>query len=72
VLEEIKTIQKSFPSIPFEEILKWATLNGAELLGISEKFGSIEKGKGPGLVHIDGIDKSNFQIPPNAKAVRLI
>lgn len=71
ILEEIKTIQENFPSIPFEEILKWATLNGAELLGISGKYGSIEKGKQPGLVSIQGID-SNFKISSQAKAVRLI
>lgn len=70
--EEIKTIQKNFPSIPFEEILRWTTLNGAELLGISEQYGSIEKGKQPGLVNIQGTNKDNFELSPSAKAVRLI
>ncbi len=72
MLEEIKTVQKNFPAIPSEEVLKWATLNGAELLNIKETFGSIEKGKQPGLVNISGIDNSNFQLTSQAKAVRLI
>jgi predicted RNA-binding protein with RPS1 domain len=42
------------------------------LLGINNQFGSLEKGKQPGLVHISGIDKNNFQITEQAKAVRLI
>jgi len=70
--EEIKTIRENFPFIPFEEILKWSTLNGAQLLGISEKYGSIEKGKQPGLVHIMGIDEKNFRITGQITAVRLI
>ena len=72
MLDEIKTLQENFPSIPFQEILKWSTLNGAQLLGISEQFGSIEKGKQPGLVHIAGIDVKNFGITKETTAVRLI
>jgi aminodeoxyfutalosine deaminase len=34
---------------PFETMLKWATLNGAQALGFDETLGSIEKGKAPGL-----------------------
>lgn len=72
MLEEIKTVQKYFPEIPFEEILKWATLNGAELLGINKQFGSIEKGKQPGLVNVQNINVNNFQIMTEVKAERLI
>ena len=52
ILEEIKTIQKNFPSIPLEEILKWATSNGAKALQLDHKLGSIERGKKPGIVNI--------------------
>lgn len=48
--EEIKLLQKHFPGIPLDEILQWATLNGARALGCSDQFGSFEKGKKPGLV----------------------
>ena len=52
ILSEIKTIQQHFPSIPLEEILGWATINGAEFLGIDKDFGSLEAGKTPGIVFI--------------------
>jgi cytosine/adenosine deaminase-related metal-dependent hydrolase len=52
VLAEIVTIQQYFPDMPMEEMLRWATLNGALALGIEKKAGSFAKGKAPGLVHI--------------------
>jgi cytosine/adenosine deaminase-related metal-dependent hydrolase len=53
IFEEIKSIQQHFPHIGLENILKWATSNGARALGIDDFFGSFEKGKKPGLVLID-------------------
>lgn len=53
ILEEIKTIAQHFPAIPLEEILKWATLNGAMALGFEAMLGSFEKGKEPGIVLIE-------------------
>ncbi|MDE1192372.1 MAG: amidohydrolase family protein [Arachidicoccus sp.] len=50
ILSEIQTIQRHFPEIPAEEILQWATLNGAQALGFSDTVGSFEKGKKPGVV----------------------
>jgi cytosine/adenosine deaminase-related metal-dependent hydrolase len=55
ILEEMKTIQRFQSYVPFETILKWATLNGAEALGLSDMFGSIEVGKKPSLVLIKGL-----------------
>ena len=49
VLEEMKTIQRFQSYVPFETMLKWATLNGAQALGFDDTLGSIEKGKAPGL-----------------------
>ena len=53
IFEEIKTIQQHFPQISFATLLKWATLNGAEFLGIEKKYGSFEIGKKPGVVLIN-------------------
>ncbi len=50
MMEEIKTIQQHFPKLSLETLLKWATLNGAEFLGIENKFGSFEIGKQPSVV----------------------
>jgi cytosine/adenosine deaminase-related metal-dependent hydrolase len=52
IWKEIQTIQQHFPSIPFTEILQWATLNGAKALGIDDRYGSFTPGKKPGVVLI--------------------
>jgi cytosine/adenosine deaminase-related metal-dependent hydrolase len=39
--------------IPFETLLRWATLNGAEFLGIDSQYGSLTVGKKPGIVLIN-------------------
>lgn len=49
---EVQTIRSRFPDIPLETVLQWATLNGAAALGIDGTYGSLEKGKRPGLVQI--------------------
>jgi cytosine/adenosine deaminase-related metal-dependent hydrolase len=49
IFDEIKTLYRHFPHTDLNDLLTWATLNGANYLGISNKFGSIQKGKTPGL-----------------------
>ncbi len=49
VLEEMKTIAKYQSYIPFETLIRWATLNGAEALGFEKDLGSLEVGKSPGV-----------------------
>lgn len=56
VLEEMKTIQRYNSHISTEELIKWATINGAHALGFEQSFGSIEIGKSPGLVNISNFD----------------
>lgn len=53
IAAEIKTIQRSFPHIGLEELLKWATSNGAKALQLEGILGSFEKGKKPGVILID-------------------
>lgn len=58
ILSELKTIHAQYKDITLPELIKWATWNGAELLGITGRFGSIEAGKQPGLnllQHTDGL-----------------
>jgi len=52
VLDELKTIQQHHPEIPLEEMLQWATINGARALQMDKHLGSFEKGKKPGVVLI--------------------
>lgn len=60
VLEEMKTILKYQSYLTFEEVLRWATINGAKALSWDNELGSIEKGKKPGLVLIENIDSNRI------------
>lgn len=62
ILSEIKTLVRTFPILTFEEILKWATVNGALFLGKTASLGSFEKGKSPGVVHISGIGNADEKL----------
>jgi aminodeoxyfutalosine deaminase len=53
ILDEIKMIRNSFPAIPLEEILRWATINGAMALEMDDQLGALELGKKPGIVLIN-------------------
>ncbi len=54
VLDELKTVAHAHPEIPVDVLLRWATLNGAEFLGIDRQYGSFEMGKKPGVALIEG------------------
>lgn len=56
ILEELKVISAHAKQLDFLQILQWATINGAEALGLADKFGSIEVGKTPGLVLLEGMN----------------
>lgn len=72
ILDEMKVISSAFPDIPLDEMVEWATLNGAEALGLSERFGTIETGKRPGLVLLENISLENRHLAPGVTAKRLI
>lgn len=72
MLYHIKLLQEHFPDIPFSEVLKWSTLNGAEALNVSDRFGSIEIGKTPGLNLITNFDFDKMCPRANSEVRRLI
>ena len=43
IVNEMNVLLKYFPNISIEEVLKWATSNGANALGLDEKYGYIKK-----------------------------
>ena len=63
---------KCFPDIGLEELLTWATRNGAEALGMADEIGTAEVGKRCGLVLVTGVDYSTMRLTPQAAARRII
>jgi aminodeoxyfutalosine deaminase len=72
ILDEIKTLQSNFPELQLEDLIRWATLNGAKALGKEEQFGKIETGKKPGLLLLQNIDLKNMKLLPESFVTRLI
>ena len=71
ILEEIKTIQQAtLFTVPLEEILQWATINGARVLRMENDLGSFDKGKKPGVVLITDLDRMNTTA--TSKAIRIL
>lgn len=71
ILEEMKTITKHFPNMPFEILLAWSTINGAEFLEMGKVLGTIEKGKKPGLNLLKGMNEK-FELSENVSVQKLV
>ena len=69
ILAEMRTLLNNFPQLNFAEVLKWATLNGAQFFGFDDQLGSIKVGKTPGLNLITHFNADN--INPDSKVVKL-
>ncbi|MFA6945714.1 MAG: amidohydrolase family protein [Pedobacter sp.] len=67
ILSELKTIKEHFPALSFLQTIRWATINGAEFLGIDKRFGSIEKGKTPGLNLISKVNGTELTVHSTIK-----
>lgn len=63
ILEEMKTIARYQSYIPFEVLLRWATLHGAQALGFDDTLGSFAIGKAPGINLIRQLG-DNFELLP--------
>jgi cytosine/adenosine deaminase-related metal-dependent hydrolase len=72
IISEMKIIQESFPSVKLEELIRWATINGAEALGEGDGFGTIEPGKRPGLILLQDLDLVNLRLLEETTVRRLI
>lgn len=53
IAAEVKTLLENFSILRLEEVLSWATANGAKALRCNDMLGSFEKGKKPGLVLLE-------------------
>lgn len=72
ILTELKILQKHFPSFSLEELIRWATINGATALAKHQNYGSIEPGKKPGLLLLENIDMTNMKLLPESSVKRLM
>ena len=72
VLDEMFILQSYFTQITLSQLIQWATINGAKALGIEQNFGSIEKGKKPGLNLIQNIDFDTMKLKEESTVLRLI
>lgn len=71
VFEEMKYLQNLYSEINLESLIKYSSLNGANLLGF-DHLGSFEKNKKPGVNLITNIDYENFRLKSDSKLKVLI
>ena len=72
IYEEMRTIKNQFPHITTEQLLRWATSNGAKALGIDNWAGSFSKGMKPGIVHIESLEVMQTEWDAESYPKRLI
>lgn len=75
ILEELRTISKFQSYVPFDTLLTWATINGAEALQFDAELGSLEVGKTPGLLVLSGLEGSSpeeFRIGARTQVQRIV
>ena len=71
MVAEMACIHENFPEVPMNEILTWASLNGARFLSKEDELGTIEKGKKPGIVRISSMDENGY-VTPASRSERII
>lgn len=72
IFGELKILQERFPLLALDELIVWATFNGARALGETENYGTIEPGKKPGLLLLGDTDLVNLRLLPESTVTRLI
>lgn len=72
IISELISLQMHFPALSIEDLVKWATINGARALGEDDNFGKIEAGKKPGLLLLQNVDLINMKLLPDSYVTRLI
>lgn len=70
ILSELKALHAAFDGLDLQTTIRWATINGANALGISNRFGSLEKGKQPGLNLIS--HTNGFGLTAQSQVERLV
>lgn len=68
MIEELKRLKE----YPLDEILTWATANGADALGYGDSLGRLEVGKRCGLAVIDALDYENRTLTEKSTCRRVL
>ena len=71
VFEELKYLQKIKPELNLKQLIKWACLNGAKLLGF-DSLGSFDTGKQPGVNLITNLDYETFSLKADSQLKVLV
>lgn len=71
MVKEMYCLHESFPQVPMQEILEWASLNGARFLKKDDVLGSIAPGKKPGLILVSDIDECGY-VTEQSRSRRII
>ena len=56
MVKEMYCLHENFPEVGMNELLSWASINGARFLSKEDELGSLTPGKKPGLVFIGNLD----------------
>ncbi|MZP66802.1 MAG: cytosine deaminase, partial [Bacteroidales bacterium] len=56
---------------PLQDLVKWATFNGAMALRQENNYGNISSGKKPGLLLLQDVDLQNMKLLPESRVKRL-
>ena len=71
MVEEMYALQNYYPEISLEDIIKFATINGAKALGL-DGCGVIAPGKNAGLTLITNIDYESMRLTAKSTSKRLV
>lgn len=71
ILSELKNIHRMFPGIPFTEMVRWSSYNGARFLGLDHLCGSIKTGMKPGLLSLKNINPAQPAFHADVRVERL-
>ena len=78
MFDETAFISKAFPLVPPSDILAMATINGANALGVEDRFGTLDPGKSGEFLHVpmnvsgrknllEAIVNADFKATPTSK-----
>ena len=68
LLDELRALG----GVPLRESLRWATLGGAEALGLDDALGTVAPGKRPGLNLLTGLDFERMALTPDTRVKPLL